>query len=75
MGCRRQHWGLRLPLLLSMEGSCGMARYGWDGRGREEYGAVRIGAASIGKPRQGPQTVAQRASALSAILTGWLRHG
>jgi len=32
-GCRRQHWGLRLPLLLSLEGSYGRIRQGQLGLG------------------------------------------
>ena len=34
--CRRQHWGLRLPLLLSLESRCGTA---WSGR--VSYGEVK----------------------------------
>ena len=30
--CRRQHWGLRLPLLLSLESRYGGIRYGMAGR-------------------------------------------
>ena len=39
-GCRRQHWGLRLPLLLSLEGRSGEARPGEVG-----YGLARRGTA------------------------------
>lgn len=40
-GCRRQHWGLRLPLLLSLEGRSGTAWRGVAGPDRAMHGQTR----------------------------------
>ena len=39
--CRRQHWGLRLPLLLSLESRCGAAKLGTAQRGWARPGVDR----------------------------------
>ena len=43
MGCRPQHWGLRLPLLLSTEGRRGMPRQCRDGQGSARRGGAWLG--------------------------------
>ena len=43
MGCRQQHWGLRLPLLLSTEGRRGMPRQCRDGQGSARRGGAWLG--------------------------------
>jgi len=42
-GCRQQHWGLRLPVLLSLEGRYGEARRGTASRGMVSPGLAWCG--------------------------------
>ena len=46
--CRRQHRRLRLPLLLSLESGCGVARFGTFRRGRIRNGQAMQGRAWFG---------------------------
>ena len=75
-GCRQQHWGLRLPLLLSLEG-----RRGWLRPGAEPLATARLGNAGLGMARQGLTISALGASASSAgffgiqIWRGTVRQG
>ena len=74
-GCRQQHWGLRLPLLLSTEGRSAAARLGWARHGEAWRGSARHGA-----PRQGLQTAARSFFGGSRLFSlkgrrGRARHG
>lgn len=60
--CRRQHGGLMLSLLLSMESGCGLVRFGGAGKGRIGSGSAWRGSA---KAADGST---ERLRALSAAL-------
>lgn len=67
--CRRQHWGLQAPLLLSTEGSQGPVRFGGAGKGGIWSGSAWRGSAMAADGSTEPER------ALCCSLKEWLRFG
>jgi hypothetical protein len=79
-GCRKQHWGLRLPLLLSLEGRRARTRQGrtrrcgvgpdWAG-----LGAARAADGSTELLRRFPAALIRGQTWHDAVRRGWAYHG
>jgi hypothetical protein len=79
-GCRQQHWGLRLPLLLSTEGRRGRTRQGRTRRCRvgldwAGLGAARAADSSTELLRRFPAALIRGQTRHGAVRRGWAHHG